>query len=215
MFQWVERSPGDRLAEVADEHRLKFSLRGNDRQQRQLRHGRESVGEFVLRSEDQRRADDRGLAERLADRGLTVAFGATVIRRRARVGTDRRDVDKRGRLRISGRLSDVARTVDMHRLQRASEHSDQIDDRTRAFDSAPDAVPVSEIGLDKAELPDLRERLDEIVAPRIARGNADPNPAAKQEFADIAADESAAAEDGHKLFEPLDHRAAFASGQRR
>src|SRR5437868_6240166 len=93
-FQWVERSPGDRLAEVADEHRLKFSLRGNDRQQRQLRHGRESVGEFVLRSEDQRRADDRGLAERLADRGLTVAFGATVIRRRARVGTDRRDVDK-------------------------------------------------------------------------------------------------------------------------
>jgi hypothetical protein len=34
----------------------------------------------------------------------------------------------------------------------------------------------------------------------IPLGDADPDPALQQEFADVAADESAAAEDGYKLF---------------
>ena len=43
---------------------------------------------------------------------------------------------------------------------------------------------------------------------RVALRDPDPNAALQQEFADVAADESAAAEDGDQLFRALDHGVA-------
>ncbi len=67
---------------------------------------------------------------------------------------------------------------------------------------------VGDVGAFHAQLADLGERLERIGLPRIALGDADPDPAVQQGFADIAADESAAAEHRHQLFVALDHGVA-------
>jgi hypothetical protein len=59
----------------------------------------------------------------------------------------------------------------------------------------------------------LRKRLEEIIVARIARRDADANAAPKQEFADVAADESGSAEDGDELLVSVDHApGAIAAG---
>ena len=68
----------------------------------------------------------------------------------------------------------------------------------------PDAGGIAEIGGDGTELPDLGQRLDGVSLARVALCDTDPDAALEQEFADVAADESAAAEDGYKLFRPVD-----------
>ena len=73
------------------------------------------------------------------------------------------------------------------------------------FSASRTAIAIGDVGLHEAELADLAQRLDEIGVARIALRNPDANTASQQEFADVAADESAAAKDGHKLFIALDH----------
>jgi hypothetical protein len=89
-----------------------------------------------------------------------------------------------------------------------AEHAGEVDGRAGAMKREPDAGGIAEIGGDGTELPDLRQRLDGIGLARVALGDADPDSALEQEFADVAADESAAAEDGYKLFRPVDHGVA-------
>ena len=67
---------------------------------------------------------------------------------------------------------------------------------------------IGDVGLLEAELADLRERLEEIIVARIAAGDAHPDAAPEEEFADVAADEAGAAEDRDKLFVSLDHGVA-------
>jgi hypothetical protein len=67
---------------------------------------------------------------------------------------------------------------------------------------------MSDVRLLEAELADLGERLEEIIVARIAAGDADADPAFEKEFADVAADETRAAEYCHKLFRRLDHSLA-------
>jgi hypothetical protein len=55
------------------------------------------------------------------------------------------------------------------------------------------------IGAHEADLSDLSQRLDVMGAARVAGSDADPDAPFQQAFADVAADEAAAAEDGHKL----------------
>ena len=71
-----------------------------------------------------------------------------------------------------------------------------------------DAVTVGDVGPNEAELADLGERLDDIGLFRIALRDPDPDSALEQEFADVAADETAAAEHRHQLFIAIDHGAA-------
>jgi len=52
---------------------------------------------------------------------------------------------------------------------------------------------------------DRRKRLDDVGAARIALRDPDPRARREQLFSDVAADESAPAEDGDKLFRWLDH----------
>src|SRR6185503_8819143 len=113
------------------------------------------------------------------------------------------------------RLSDLLGAAHMHRRHPPPENPDQIDHGAGAVDGPADAVGVAEVGLDEAELADLGERLDEIIAARIARGNPHPDSAPEQELDHVTADESAAAEHGDQLFETSDHRAALALAERR
>ena len=64
------------------------------------------------------------------------------------------------------------------------------------------------IGELEAELADLAERLEEIVVARVAARDTHSNAAPEQIFADIAADEIGAAENGDKLLRRLNHRLA-------
>ena len=73
------------------------------------------------------------------------------------------------------------------------------------FDRALDAGRVPDVGLDDSKLADLAQRLDEIGIARVAAGNPDSDAALHQKLADVAADESIAAEYGDKLFAALDH----------
>ncbi len=56
-----------------------------------------------------------------------------------------------------------------------------------------------------ADLADLAERLDEVRAARIARGDAHADTGLEQIFADVAANEAAAAEDGNQLWGEIGH----------
>ena len=63
---------------------------------------------------------------------------------------------------------------------------------------ALDAGAIGKVGLAIADLADLAERLNHMRGDRIALGDQHPGTLAKQDFAQLAADESAAAEHGHK-----------------
>ena len=69
-------------------------------------------------------------------------------------------------------------------------------DRGRALDRALDRRGAGEVGDDEADLAGLPERLEEEGLARLALGDAQPRAGLEQRFADIAADEAAAAEDG-------------------
>ena len=85
----------------------------------------------------------------------------------------------------------------------ALEHADEVDDRGRSIDRAGDAVGVVDVGADEAQLADLAQRLDEVSEARLARRDAHPDAAFHQRLADIAADESAAAEHRDQFFRAL------------
>jgi len=106
---------------------------------------------------------------------------------------------------IASGIADMAGAIDMDAAHPASEHPAEIDDRARAMDGGPNAVRVGDVRRLRAELADLAQGLDDVGLARIALGDAHPDPGFEQEFADIAADESTAAEDGYKLFRPIDH----------
>ena len=73
---------------------------------------------------------------------------------------------------------------------------DQVDHRARAVDRALDRRRAGEVGADDADLADLPERLEEEGLARVALGDAQPRAGLEQRFADVAADEAAAAENG-------------------
>ena len=86
-----------------------------------------------------------------------------------------------------------------------AEYPAEVDHSGRAADRMADALGIRDVGAFEAELANLAEWLDYVRLPRIALGDADPDPALQQEFADVAADETAAAEYRDKLFGPVDH----------
>ena len=57
---------------------------------------------------------------------------------------------------------------------------------------------------------DLGQWLDDIRPLRVTLRDADPHSALEQEFADVAADESTAAEDGDQLIRAFEHAPALA-----
>ncbi len=103
----------------------------------------------------------------------------------------------------------------MDPLHLRAEQPAQVHHRAGAVHGVADRSRIGDVGTFEAELPDLAERLDEEGLARIALGNPHPDAALQQSFADVAADESAAAEDGYKLFRPLDHVRALASRHER
>ena len=80
--------------------------------------------------------------------------------------------------------------------------------RARALQCVADSFFIGDIGFHKAELAHLAQRLDEVGVARIAARDTDSNSASEERFADVPADESVAAKDGHKLFIALDHGVA-------
>ena len=62
-----------------------------------------------------------------------------------------------------------------------------------------------QIGGDEGDLADPAQRLEEPGAARIALGDAQADPGLEQDFADVAADETAAAEDGDQAWGWVDH----------
>ena len=125
-----------------------------------------------------------------------------------RVGADRGDMDQRSSAGSRAASATCTRALDMHRLHVLAEQRRQIDDRGRAVDRAANARGLGHVGRTKPNWPTCAERLDGIGAARIALGDPDPDAALEQDFADVAADETAAAEHRHKLFVALDHGAA-------
>ena len=197
----------DRLGEVADIDRLEVALGRDHRKERQARHRGEAVGEVVLRPEDERRADDRRVGKGLADCMLAFALGSAVVG--LRVSDPRRSprLDERPR---RPRARPRRRCARRRRAPAASPAEDAgrgSSTARRAFDRVADAGGVGDVGLLEPELADLRERLKEIGVARVAARDAHPDSAPEQEFADVAADEAGAAEDGDKLFRGLDHGA--------
>ena len=210
MLDGIERSKRDRPGEVANIDRLEIPPGGNHRQDRQPCHPGEAVGKLVLGSKRERRADDRRGLERLADGRLAFGLGPPIIGLRFRVGADRRDVDERTRPGLLRRFGDVASATDMDGRHLAPEHPDEVDRGGRAVERPPNRLLVGDVGFNEAELADLAQGLDEIAVARVAAGHADPDPRLHQLFADIAADESVAAEDGDELVRTEDHVLAFA-----
>ena len=95
-------------------------------------------------------------------------------------------------------LRDDAGAFGLYGFEIALEDADQIDDGGGALDGAGDRFAAGDVGGDEVELTDGGERLQEEGAARMALGDADPDARLEQRFADVAADESAAAEDRHQ-----------------
>ena len=196
----LEHRLGDRLAQVANIDRLEIALARNDGKNRKVRHGCKAVGEFVLWPEDQRRTDDRRPGKYCSDGRLSFGLGPAVSRLGLQTGANRRDMDQRLSAKLPRSFGNIAGAIDMDLLHFGSEHAAEVHDRARAMDRAADALSIGDVRYFEAELADLAERLDDIGLARIALGNPHPHTAAEQEFADIAADKSAAAEQGYELF---------------
>ena len=92
----------------------------------------------------------------------------------------------------------------------ALEHADEVDHRGGSLDRAGDAPGIEDVGADEAQLADLAQWLDEVSEARLARRDADADAAFHQHLADVAADESAAAEHRDQLFRVFQHGAALA-----
>jgi len=172
---------------------------------RKPREGFELLCELVFRPEYQRRADDRRVGKSGAHRFLAFGLGAPVSRRGLQARADRRNVDQRPGGTFARGFSDVAGTIDMHAAHLRAEHAAEVHHGRRAINRAPDALCIRYIGRDETELPDLAERLNDIRLFRIALRDPDPDAALEQEFAHVAADESAAAEHRDQLFRTFDH----------
>ena len=121
------------------------------------------------------------------------------------VGSDGGDLDQRIRPRFAPGLGNIASPINMDGAHLAAEDPAQIDHRGCAAKRVANAVPVRDVGLLEPELADLSERLDEISVAWITAGDADADASLEQGLADVAADESAAAEHRYKLFVALDH----------
>ena len=85
-----------RIGNIADIDRLKPGFAAADQRQhrRDRRHRGKAVEELVLRAEHDRRTQDRDGRKRVAHRLFAGRLGAGIGRRRPRIGTDRRDMDK-------------------------------------------------------------------------------------------------------------------------
>src|SRR6185369_16207791 len=108
------------------------------------------------------------------------------------------------------RFGDIAGTLDMDGRHLAPEYPHEVDRRGRAIERPPHRLFVGDVRFDEAELADLSQGLDEIAVARVAAGDTDPDSRLHQLFADVAADESVAAEDGDELVRTEDHALAFA-----
>jgi hypothetical protein len=95
---------------------------------------------------------------------------------------------------IPRRFGDIARSVDVNVAHSRAEHAAKVDHRCRAANRMSNAVGIRDVGAFKAELTNLAERLDDMRLSGIPLGDTHPDPTLQQEFADVAADETAAAE---------------------
>ena len=132
---------------------------------------------------------------------FALALGPAVVGLAIRVGADCGNLDERLGAGLASGLGDVARAFDVDRAASSRPNTPhRLMTALAPANRVADAVAVGDVGLHEAELADLGERLDEIVAGADRARDADPDSALEQNFADVAADESAAAEYGHKLF---------------
>src|SRR5829696_9941300 len=154
--------------------------------------------ELVFRAEHDRRADDRRVGEGAAHGLLPFALRAGVNRLAFCVRADRRDMDEGLGSAVASGFGDVARALHMdsvHVLERTRE----VDHRACPLDGPADALPVRSLGADEPELADLAQRLDVVGVARLASDDPRPRLGLEQSFADVAADEAAAAEHGYEL----------------
>jgi hypothetical protein len=114
-------------------------------------------------------------------------------------------MDQRPSAKIPRGFGNIAGTFDMDLRHLGTEDAAEVHDRARAVDGAPDTVAIGDVRYLETELSHLTERLNDIGLAGIALGDAHPDTAAEQEFADIAADKSAAAKEGYKFFRPVNH----------
>jgi hypothetical protein len=76
------------------------------------------------------------------------------------------------------------------------ESANQVDRPVRAPDRMGDAIAIAHVHGHEPDLPDLPQRLDRVGRTDVALGDKDARASLEQRFAYMAADESAAAEDG-------------------
>ena len=132
----------------------------------------------------------------LADGGFACALAFGIARFSVGIGPDGTDVNQRLGTGCSGGLGDIGCALSIDGFDRTAQHGNEVHDRISTVDGQLDAVWTSDVGRCELQLPHLAQRLEEIGLFRVALGDADPGPCLQQIFANIAADETAAAEDG-------------------
>ncbi len=201
----IERGHGDGPGNILDIDGLKAPLGRDHRKHGQPREPGEAIGEIVLGPENDRRANDGGVRIGGTHRQVTFALGAAVVGLAIGIGADRGNMHERAGACVPRSLGNVLRAVHMGRMKRAAERADEVDDRRRILHRLPDGIGIRHVGADPPPLADRRQRVQEISASWIAACDPDPGLVPEQLFADIAADEAAAAEHRDDAIIGVDH----------
>jgi len=117
-------------------------------------------------------------------------------------------VDERSGSRIASGFCDIASAIDMDGSHLGTENAAKVHDRASASNRMADAFGVTHVSRNESELTNLTQWLDRIGLLWMPLRDADAHAALQQKLGHVAANESAAAEDGYKLFRPVDHGVA-------
>ena len=165
--------------------------------QRQRRHHAgergEAVEEIVLGAEHDRRPHDRGLGQRGKNPLLAFRLRLRIVRRRVRVGADRRDVNE---LRAGGLGGERHRlgALGLHRVETLpaalEQDADQVDDDVGVAHRRRNRLRVAQIGLHRVDLPDPAHRPQKAGELRPAHRDADAVLPLRQRPHHVAAEEA-------------------------
>eukprot|EP01136_Pigoraptor_vietnamica_P033411 Opistho-1_new@96248 len=151
---------GDGRGNVADIDRLELGAAAADQRQgrRQHRHLGEAIEEAVLRSDDDRRAQDRRMGKGAQHALLAFRLGAGISGFGAGIGADGGDLHEFPRTGARGGRGDAGGTLRLDRLEALPpaflENGDQVDHRIGAGHGAIDRILVADVGGDRRHLAD-------------------------------------------------------------
>jgi hypothetical protein len=164
---------------------------------REPRHRAETVEKIILRPKDDRRPRDNGRALHGAHALFALGLGASVMRRRVRIGRERRDMNQRRAdgARCLGHGFRALRHQGVEALPAALEHeADEIDRDIGVAQSRSDRIGIAQIGLHGMNLADPAHRLQIAGEPRPPYRDTDPVSPVGQRPHHVAAEEARAPE---------------------